>query len=367
MKVIHIASEDELDCYDIFEILNARGVDLEESELLKNFIFKYAQPEYSVDRAKEIWTKIEKNMDICNGNMEQFLSHFTIYRYYKPTKEEGVFRIIKGNTNKSEVNFLLDELLEASEKYIFFYHPEKVSNVIIEKCLKFFALIGIRQFRPLLMALFYAFDNGYYTEKQVENICTYLKNFSFAYTFVMKNTSNSIDTKMHELSQDVYRRHSKDEINKIKIELNKYYPEYVEFETAFLNIGFSNKNKKYNNSNNRKRMFYIHSEIEEYVQETKELICNFNECNLEHIMNDSETDMCTSRVGNILLLSERINNKMGNASFAEKKKKLKRSNLETVKKFLNHYGNSDEWTEEKIERRTKAIAGLAYNRVWKLN
>lgn len=29
MKVIHIASEDELDCYDIFEILNARGVDLE--------------------------------------------------------------------------------------------------------------------------------------------------------------------------------------------------------------------------------------------------------------------------------------------------------------------------------------------------
>ena len=103
------------------------------------------------------------------------------------------------------------------------------------------------------------------------------------------------------------------------------------------------------------------------MQETKELICNFNECNLEHIMNDSETDMCTSRVGNILLLSERINNKMGNASFAEKKKKLKRSNLETVKKFLNHYGNSDEWTEEKIERRTKAIAGLAYNRVWKLN
>ena len=27
MKVIHIASENELDCYDIFEILNARGVD----------------------------------------------------------------------------------------------------------------------------------------------------------------------------------------------------------------------------------------------------------------------------------------------------------------------------------------------------
>ena len=56
MKVIHIASEDELDCYDIFEILNARGVDLEESELLKNYIFKYAQPKYSVDNVMEIWS-----------------------------------------------------------------------------------------------------------------------------------------------------------------------------------------------------------------------------------------------------------------------------------------------------------------------
>lgn len=41
-------------------------------------------------------------MEECNGNMEQFLAHFVTYRYYKPTKEEGVFRIIKANINKSE-------------------------------------------------------------------------------------------------------------------------------------------------------------------------------------------------------------------------------------------------------------------------
>ena len=58
---------------------------------------------------------------------------------------------------------------------------------------------------------------------------------------------------------------------------------------------------------------------------------------------------------------------MGNASFAEKKKKLERSKLATVKKFLNYYGNSDEWDESKIEKRTKKIAELAYNKVWKLN
>ena len=120
------------------------------------------------------------------------------------------------------------------------------------------------------------------------------------------------------------------------------------------------------NSNNRKRMRYIHSELEEYEQETNELNCNLRDCNLEHIMNDSECNMYTSRVGNILLLSEHINNNMGNASFVEKKEKLKRSQLATVKKFLKNYGNCEVWDEEKIEKRTKAIAKLAYDKVWKL-
>lgn len=367
MKVIHIASEDELDCYDIFEILNARGVDLEDSELLKNFIFKYAQPQYTIDRAKEIWTKIEENMEECKGNMEQFLSHFVIYRYYKPSKEEGIFHIIKANVPKSEVNNLLDELYEASKRYIAFYKPEKAINVTIEKCFQFFALVNHRQFRPLFLALWDAFDKGYYAEKQLNNICIYLKNFSFAYTLVMRNSSNEIDKKIHDFSHAVYLQHTGTELNNIKSELNKYYPEYDEFENSFLNIGFSNKNKKYSNSNNRRRMFYIHSQIEEYEQQTNELICNYKGCNLEHIMNDSESNVDVSKVGNILLLSERINNNMGSISFAEKKERLRKSKLATVKRFLEHYESYDEWNERSIDKRTRAISRLAYDRVWKLS
>lgn len=366
MKVIHIASEDELDCYDIFEILNARGVDLEDSELLKNFIFKYAQPKYSIDRAKEIWTKIEENMGKCNGNMEQFLIHFVTYRFYKPTKDEGVFRIIKTNTDKEKVNELLDNILESSEKYIWFYRPENCSNKIIRESLEYFKLVNHRQFRPMFMSILEILHSGDVNEKQVEKICTYLLNFSFGFTFVMGNNSNMIDTKVHSLSQNVYKQHSVESLKKIKTELEPYYPSYKEFKNSFSNLGFSNKNRKYNNSNNRKRMFYVLTKIEEKKQETKELICNVSECNIEHIMNDSETNDITSKIGNLLLLSEHINNKMGNASFSEKKDKLKRSKLQTVKNFLQYYGNNNEWTEKLIEDRTDALISLAYNEIWKL-
>ena len=366
MKVIHIASEDELDCYDIFEILNARGVDLEDSELLKNFIFKYAQPKYSIDRAKEIWNKIEKNMEQCNGNMEQFLIHFVTYRYYKPTKDESVFKIIKANTDKEKVNELLDELLVSSEKYIWFYQPEQCKLKELCSSLEFFRLINHRQFRPLFMAVFESFESGKISEKDIVKIGKFLTNFSFGFTFVMGNNSNLIDSKIHMLAQNVYKNPTKESLDKIKIELMPYYPNYEEFKYSFMNMGFSNKNKKYKNSNNRKRMFYVLKTIEEYKQETNELVCNISECNIEHIMNDSETNENTSRIGNLLLLSEHINNKMGNASFEEKKQKMKHSKLQTVQNFLKFYGNNEEWTEKLIEDRTEGLVSLIYNEIWKV-
>lgn len=366
MKVIHIKSKNELDCYDIFEILNARGVDLEDSELLKNYIFKYSQPKYTIDRAKEIWAKVEKNMEECNGNMEQFLSHFVTYRYYKPTKDEGVFRIIKLNTDKQSVNELLDDIFEASERYIWFYSPEKIPNRILSDCFEYFKLVNHRQFRPLFMSILEAFDKQYINEKVMNNICKYLRNFSFAFTLVMGNNSNMIDSKIHSLSKEIYNNPSEESINKIKTELQIFYPEYKEFERAFLNLGFSNKNKQYSNSNNRRRVFYILKQIEEYRQETKELVCNTDECNIEHIMNDSENISITSQIGNLLLLSEHINNKMGNASFVEKKKKLEHSKLMTVQNFLKYYRDKETWTNEMIEERTKKLAKLAYDNVWRV-
>lgn len=366
MKVIHIASEDELDCYDIFEILNARGVDLEDGELLKNYIFKYAQPKYSIDRAKEIWNKIKKNMEECNGNMEQFLVHFVTYRFYKPTKDEGVFKIIKANTDKEKVDELLDALLDASEKYIWFYHPEQCKSKKLCESLEFFRLINHRQFRPLFMSIFEAYDKEKISENDINKIGTFLTNFSFGFTFVMGNNSNIIDSKIHSLSQNVYKNPTKESLEKIKTELMPYYPSYKEFKYSFLNIGFSNKNKKYKNSNNRKRMFYVLETIEECKQETNELVCNISECNIEHIMNDSETNEVTSKIGNLLLLSEHINNNMGNASFNEKKEKMKRSKLQTVQNFLKYYGSKEEWTEELIGERTEALISLAYNEVWKV-
>lgn len=53
ISYVNIISTTEEDSYTIFEILNARGLDLEDYELLKNYIMRYLQPIETRDDAKK--------------------------------------------------------------------------------------------------------------------------------------------------------------------------------------------------------------------------------------------------------------------------------------------------------------------------
>lgn len=55
LDVIDIKATNQQESYNIFEILNARGVDLEQHELIKNYIFKYIKPRADIDVAKIKW------------------------------------------------------------------------------------------------------------------------------------------------------------------------------------------------------------------------------------------------------------------------------------------------------------------------
>lgn len=83
-------------------------------------------------------------------------------------------------------------------------------------------------------------------------------------------------------------------------------------------------------------------------------------------MNDSDINDNTSKIGNLLLLSERINSNIGDDDYKTKIIKLKRSKLISVQNFLKFYGDKNEWTDELIVKRTKDLAKLSYDEIWKL-
>lgn len=83
------------------------------------------------------------------------------------------------------------------------------------------------------MSIFEAYDKEKISENDINKIGTFLTNFSFGFTFVMGNNSNIIDSKIHSLSQNVYKNPTKESLEKIKTELMPYYPSYKEFKYSF--------------------------------------------------------------------------------------------------------------------------------------
>lgn len=370
MKVIHIISENELDCYEIFEILNARGVSLKDSELLKNYIYKYVQPKASVDSAKIRWNEIQKNMSDCNENLEQFLVHYCTARFKKKSSKQSVFEIIKHNINKNNINNLLDELVECSKFYVYFYKPERYNgSKTVINCLKFFSLENQRQFRPIFLAYFLAHSKKLITDKELETTFEKIQNFYFSFGLICDNNSNIIENSVYKVANEIYNSvlSNRNITSDIFVDtFSKHYPSKDTFIEKFLTKGFSNKNPLYKNSKNRHEIQYILSSIEKFRlnQNGGELTCDLSNCNIEHISNDSETDDTPCWIGNLLLLSTSINHNIGNEAFSEKVKRYSKSSLPSVALFIKHYGQNTEWGKEQIKIRGKKIAELCFSEIW---
>ncbi len=366
MKVIHIISQDELDCYEVFEILNARGVSLKDSELLKNYVFKYVQPEFTVDIAKIKWNKIVENMGRCKDNIDQFLVHYFVARFPKKTTHVNVFEIVKNGIPKDKVMELLDELVECSNLYVYFYNPSLYNNTTISECLEFFNMENQRQFRPVFLAFFLAFKRGKISESELEKVFILIRNFYFSFGLVCKNTSNLIENGVYKVANEVYNATNSISANVFGEVFQKYLPSKETFINNFVEKGYSNKNKLYTNSKSKKETKYILYKMEEYyqIQNGGELVCNMDRCNVEHINCDSDLDDSPCKVGNLLLLSSTINKSIEDKAFSEKVSEYKKSNLLNVKKFVEYYGNLEVWSDENIIKRARKMAELAYNKIW---
>ncbi|MFA6335171.1 MAG: DUF262 domain-containing protein [Bacteroidales bacterium] len=97
---VKITATTEEDSYTIFEILNARGQDLEDHELLKNYIMRHIIPEVNRDMAKTIWDEIEK---ILGDSIKKFIKHYTTHKFGNPAeKSDSFYRFIQ-KTQKTKI------------------------------------------------------------------------------------------------------------------------------------------------------------------------------------------------------------------------------------------------------------------------
>lgn len=151
-----ISVTDELNAYKVFETLNARGVRLSSTDLLKNYLFsvldKGSEHEHELQALEQRWESIVNRLG--SESFPDFLRTHWLSRHSSVRKTD-LFKTIRAKVrDRAAVFDLLRALDEDLETYHAFIQPE-ISQLPLEakQSLQSLHLFRVRQPFPFLLAV----------------------------------------------------------------------------------------------------------------------------------------------------------------------------------------------------------------------
>lgn len=350
---VNIISSTEEDSYTIFEILNARGLDLEDHELLKNYIMRYLQPVERRDDAKHIWEEIESNL---GKNIQSFFRHYAIHKYnYNNDKKKGisVYKAIQSATRGRQVDELLDDIRLKSTYYAHILTPDAEDAVEFD-VFSFFRRNRVEQFRPLILSLMHQYQDENIDEERYHATLTFLYTFFICYKIIGEENSNKLSDTVYKYAYQIETDFSADKIDECISSLRDKLPTLDSFMNSFKNIGYSKHWGLYNDSKAKERCKLVLELIEQYISKREVNM----DVTIEHILPDFQS-VDNAQIGNLFLLEEPLNRRCKDKPLSEKFSIYDESSLMCPRGFTKRYQNK----EFKPAERTTFLARFIYNNI----
>lgn len=352
---------DQLNAFKVFETLNARGVQLSSSDLLKNYLFSLVdetRPHVSeIEELENIWSQITGKL-----GEQKFEDYLRCYwnSSNKYVGKKNLFKTIKGNIqSKDQVFDLIRNLNDTVDIYLAIQDPEDQfwkDKLEVRKSLKELKLFQIRQTNSLFLSAYKKLSPDDF--KKLVRICSVI---SFRYNIIGGLNPNA--------QEDVYNAVALKIASDNRFVTSSFQSIYVS-DINFEN-DFSTKEFK-NTTRNHKIVKYILSKIEVY-QFKNEIDPESDLFTIEHILpenadsewgefTDEEINRSVYRIGNLTLLESKLNFEAGQKPYADKIKLFEQSNSELTKSIPIHY---EQWNESKLAARQKNLAKHA-KAIWKI-
>ncbi|WP_299296836.1 DUF262 domain-containing protein [uncultured Tateyamaria sp.] len=369
LSLIRIELDNEDDAYLIFETLNTRGKDLALTDLLKNHFLKTIKGKGSVDSAKELWTKI---LSTINGSEvdidpDTFFTHSWSSKFEATTQQKAYKRIksaVKATTAKDQLKgFVVD-----AEYYVSIFNPDqgwKKEQVEIINSLKAMRIFKISQHTPGVLSLVRANKSGLISDRALKRALKAIEDFHFLFTAVTSSrSSGGISAMYSSFGRKIFEAKDANEagvvINELIEKLDERKPSISEFLAGFEQISYTKINTK-------------QSSLVRYTLQklavSQKLAFSDDAANLtiEHIFPQAKMDAdwnadIIGSFGNLILLTKKDNEELQDDSFEEKIKVLKTLNGSVPQDVLD----APDWTKERVQDRTSALAATAYHEVWNI-
>lgn len=352
---------DQLNAFKVFETLNARGVQLSSSDLLKNYLFSVVdetKPHISeIEELENIWSKIVGKLG--EQKFEDYLRYYW-NSIYKSVSKKNLFKAIKGKIkSKEDVFELIRNLNDTADIYLAIQNPEDVywrDKPEVRKYLKDLKLFQIKQTNSLFLSGLRNLDFDNF--KKLVKICSIV---SFRYNIIGGLNPNA--------QEDVYNTVALKIANINEFVVTDFQSIYVgdlNFENDFSTKEFKNTTR------NHKIVKYILSKIELY-QFKNEIDPESDLFTIEHILPENadeswgeftfeEMNRSVYRIGNLTLLEKKWKREADQKSFAQKLNYFFKSNSEITKSIAENFNT---WNEEKIASRQRELAKYAKS-IWRI-
>ncbi len=365
INYISISATSDEDSYIIFEILNARGLDLDDSELVKNFVLRYSNNEDEKLLIEKNWLAIES---ILKDKFDTFIKHYVTHRYgEKSDKDENrPYKIINRKEKDSSMMQLMNDLHKKSS----FYHKiiEPTSSTVNQVEYKVFSFLRKRrqqQFRPLFLGLMNQYSNGKLTSDEYNDNIMYLANFFICYNIIGDENSNKLEDIVYKYSRIIENDFSPTNLLEFKKSIAKRVPSKEWFVDQVKNIGYSSGHlAMFTGSKNSDRVKVILELIESFKSGFE-----FDDnVTIEHVFPDSNTfETCT--IGNLLPLEEGLNKLAKNKNLKDKAAIYTNSKYPMTKEFGEKIltGIIPDDPDVYLKERTKELAGYIYDQVLKFS
>jgi hypothetical protein len=316
-----ITVNDELNAYKVFETLNARGVRLSSTDLLKNYLFsvlhKDAPHPHEMQRLEDRWEAIVTRLG--GESFTEFVrSHWN--SRYSFVRTPNLFRTIKSTiTSRGKVFEFLRDMDADLDNYLAITNPEAAAALTpdLRRLLLQLKMFRVRQPYPLLLAAWRVLELDQF--KALLNACVVAV---FRYNVIANLPTNEQEGVYHIAAQKLLEVKSPSAIDGIRA-LAPIYPSDDSFKAYF-----SEKIVKTTDSRNNKVMRYILTKLE---YQHSERSADMDELNvtIEHVLpqspkegweqfSEEDLEAMTYRIGNMTLLERPLNKEIENFSYSAK-------------------------------------------------
>ena len=360
-----ITVTDELNAYKVFETLNARGVRLSATDLLKNYLFSVldrgGESGHELSVLEERWEAIVGRLQ--SENFPDFLrTHWNSRRSF--ARQADLFKTIRAQVGTAESVFqLLREMEEDLDTYLALSSPEPSEWPQEDKRLAgVLNTLRVRQPFPLLLSAKRVFDAPDFTGLLRATVV-----ISMRFNVIGSQSAAEQERKYNDVAERVAKREKVGLGSTLQL-LRSVYPDDAAFKASF-----AEKSIRTTDSRNNRVVRYILCALETHLTQQAYDFAS-DAFNIEHVLpqrapdnwggiGNDDAEALVYRLGNMTLLQSGVNRDLGNNQYSQKRATYRQSGFVITRKLGEE--NVD-WTPERIASRQKWMADQA-TAIWRIS